>query len=74
MKKKILYIVIIDKFFFSYRKEIALNVKFLKFGKKYGNKVLNGKMMFIYQAFFAFKLWHSLEPEINNDILKLLDQ
>ena len=48
--------------------------QFLEFGKKYGNKVLNGKMMFIYQAFFAFKLWHNLEPEINNDILKLLDQ
>ncbi len=48
--------------------------QFLEFGKKYGNKVLNGKMMFIYQAFFAFKLWHNLEPEINNDVLKLLDQ
>ena len=48
--------------------------QFLEFGKKYGNKVLNGKMMFIYQAFFAFKLWHNLGPEINNDVLKLLDQ
>ena len=47
---------------------------FLKFGKENGNKVLNGKMMFIYQAFFAFKLWHNKEPEINNDVLKLLDQ
>lgn len=47
---------------------------FLKFGKECGNKVLNGKMMFIYQAFFAFKLWHNKEPEINNDVLKLLDQ
>tara|TARA_B100000900_G_scaffold301081_1_gene259662 strand:+ start:923 stop:1714 length:792 start_codon:yes stop_codon:yes gene_type:complete len=47
---------------------------FLKFGKEHGNKVLNGKMMFIYQAFFAFKLWHNKEPEINNDVLKLLDQ
>ena len=47
---------------------------FLKFGKECGNKILNGKMMFIYQAFFAFKLWHNKEPEINNDVLKLLDQ
>ena len=47
---------------------------FLKFGKECGNKVLNGKMMFIYQAFFAFKLWHNIEPEINNDVLRLLDQ
>ena len=48
--------------------------QFLKFGKKHGNMVLNGKMMFIYQAFFAFKLWHNLEPEINNEVLKLLGQ
>ncbi len=48
--------------------------QFLKFGKQHGNKVLNGKMMFIYQAFFAFKLWHNLEPEINNDVLRLLDE
>ena len=47
---------------------------FLKFGKQYGNKSFNGKMMFIYQAFFAFKLWHNIEPEINNHVLKLLDQ
>ncbi len=47
---------------------------FLKFGKQYGNKAFNGKMMFIYQAFFAFKLWHNIEPEINNHVLKLLDQ
>ena len=47
---------------------------FLKFGKEHGNKVLNGKMMFIYQAFFAFKLWHNKEPEINDDVFKLLDQ
>ena len=47
---------------------------FLKFGRECGNKTLNGKMMFIYQAFYAFKLWHDKEPEINNDVLKLLDQ
>ena len=47
---------------------------FLKFGKECGNKILNGKMMFIYQAFFAFKLWHNKEPEINDDVFKLLDQ
>ena len=47
---------------------------FLRTGKSLGCQVINGKMMFIYQAFFAFKLWHNLEPEINNDILKLLDQ
>ena len=29
--------------------------------------------MFVYQAFEAFKLWHGVEPEINKDIIKLLD-
>ena len=46
---------------------------FLKDGKKLGNQTENGKLMFIYQAFEAFKLWHGLEPTVNNQILKLLD-
>ncbi len=46
---------------------------FLKEGKKLGNQAENGKLMFIYQAFYAFKLWHGLEPKINSDTLKLLD-
>lgn len=45
---------------------------FLKEGKKLGNKTDNGKLMFIYQAFEAFKLWHMIEPQINNETLKLL--
>ena len=62
-----------NKFFY----DVIYNPKetnFLKFGRQNGNKVFNGKMMFIYQAFFAFKLWHNKEPEINNDVLNLLDQ
>ena len=46
---------------------------FLKDGKKLGNQTENGKLMFIYQAFEAFKLWHGLEPTVNNQILKLLN-
>ena len=46
---------------------------FLKGGKKLGNQAENGKMMFIYQAFEAFKLWHGIEPKINSDTLKLLE-
>ena len=45
---------------------------FLKEGKKLGNKIDNGKLMFIYQAFEAFKLWHKIEPKVNNETLKLL--
>ena len=46
---------------------------FLKMGKKLGNKCENGKFMFIYQAFSAFKLWHNVDPMINNETIKLLD-
>ena len=46
---------------------------FLKEGKKLGNRTENGKLMFIYQAFEAFKLWHQIEPQINSDILEILN-
>jgi len=46
---------------------------FLKKAKKIGNKCENGKLMFIYQAFSAFKLWHGIEPSINNETIRLLD-
>tara|TARA_Y200000002_G_scaffold366557_1_gene357648 strand:- start:127 stop:921 length:795 start_codon:yes stop_codon:yes gene_type:complete len=47
---------------------------FLKLGKKLGNRCENGKLMFIYQAFLAFKLWNSIEPEINDETITLLNQ
>ena len=46
---------------------------FLKEGKKLGNQSENGKLMLIYQASEAFKLWHGVEPKINVNILKLLE-
>tara|TARA_B100000575_G_C23110922_1_gene641720 strand:+ start:679 stop:1473 length:795 start_codon:yes stop_codon:yes gene_type:complete len=46
---------------------------FLKEGKKLGNRSENGKLMFIYQALEAFKLWHGIEPKINSKIFKLLE-
>ena len=46
---------------------------FLKIGKTMGNNTENGKLMFIYQAFTAFKVWHEVEPEINDEVIKLLD-
>ena len=46
---------------------------FLKVGKNLGNITLNGKMMFIYQAFSAFHIWHGIEPGINEAVIKLLD-
>ena len=30
--------------------------------------------MFVYQALSAFSIWHGIEPNINEDVIKLLDQ
>ena len=46
---------------------------FLKIGKRLGYKTENGKTMFLYQALEAFKLWHKIEPKVNTDTIKLLD-
>ncbi len=46
---------------------------FIKEGKKLGNQSENGKLMFIYQALEAFKLWHGLTPEINEETLTILE-
>ena len=61
-----------NKFFY----DIIYNPKetnFLKIGKKMGNEIENGKLMFIYQAFTAFKVWHGVDPEINSEVIELLD-
>ena len=46
---------------------------FLKIGKKTRNLSENGIFMFVYQALEAFKLWHGIEPKINNETLKFLE-
>ena len=45
---------------------------FLKKGKDSGNKSINGKMMFIYQAHQAFTIWHKQMPEISEEITNIL--
>ena len=42
---------------------------FLLKGEELGNKIENGKMMFIYQAQLAFKIWHNILPKINDKLL-----
>ena len=62
-----------DKFFY----DVIYNPKetnFLKEGKKLGNKTENGKLMFIYQALLAFNVWHGIKPEINDEVINLLNQ
>ena len=62
-----------NKFFY----DVIYNPKetnFLKEGKKLGNTGENGKMMFIYQAQAAFKIWHGIQPIVNNELMNLLEQ
>ena len=47
---------------------------FLNIGKQLGNTFENGKLMFIYQAFSAFKLWHNVEPIVSNETIKILNK
>ena len=46
---------------------------FLSEAEKRGNKIENGKLMFIYQAQKAFEIWHSIKPEVNGEVKNLLD-
>ena len=47
--------------------------KFLSMAKEFGNKIENGKMMFIYQAHQSFAIWHKKIPKIDNETINLLD-
>ena len=46
---------------------------FLKKARLRGNKTMNGKMMFLNQAKYAFNIWTNIMPEIDNDVIELLD-
>jgi shikimate dehydrogenase len=61
-----------NKFFY----DVIYNPKetnFLKIGKNLGNVISNGKLMFIYQALSAFNIWHGIKPDIDEKVIKLLD-
>ena len=61
-----------DKFFY----DVIYNPSetgFLKSAKKIGSKTENGKKMFIYQARASFKIWNTIEPKIDNDVMELLN-
>ena len=47
---------------------------FLTDAKKRGNQIKNGQMMFLLQAKHAFHLWTNIDVEIDNEVLKLVDQ
>ena len=60
-----------EKFFY----DVIYNpseTNFLRSAKKNGNKIENGKKMFIYQAQASFKIWNNLEPQVDNKVMELL--
>ena len=61
-----------NKFFY----DVIYNPKqtnFLKTAKKLGCENENGRMMFIFQALEAFKIWHQVDPNIDTETINLLD-
>ena len=42
---------------------------FLSNAKLAGNRIENGKMMFIFQAQLSFKIWHKILPTVTKDLL-----
>ena len=45
---------------------------FLKNAKQRGNKIENGRMMFIYQAHQSFALWNKVLPKIDEETIEIL--
>ena len=61
-----------DKFFY----DIIYNppeTSFLKLAKEKGNKTENGIKMFVYQAQASFKIWNNVVPQIDNEVMELLN-
>ena len=49
------------------------NTDFSEAGNKPGNKIENGLNMFLFQAQKAFSIWHNIEPNINQELIKFLE-
>ena len=47
---------------------------FLKEARLRGNKTMNGKMMFIWQAQIAFQMWTGVVVKIDDEVIRLLDR
>jgi len=61
-----------DKLFY----DLIYNPKetnFLKEARLRGNNTMNGQKMFLNQAIYSFNLWTNITPEIDDEVIKLLD-
>ena len=47
--------------------------EFLEQAKQSGHKIINGKMMLLFQAQRAFEIWHGFLPKIDNNLLEFLN-
>tara|TARA_B100000787_G_scaffold164858_1_gene148047 strand:+ start:438 stop:1274 length:837 start_codon:yes stop_codon:yes gene_type:complete len=47
---------------------------FLRDARLRGNKTINGQMMFLLQAKEAFRIWTNITPDIDNEVIKLLNK
>ena len=60
-----------NKFFYDVIYE-PHETNFFQAGNQKGNTFENGLNMFLYQAQKAFKIWHNVEPEINEEVINFL--
>ena len=61
-----------DKLFF----DVIYNpfkTEFSEAGNEPGNEIQNGLNMFLFQAQKAFSIWHNIEPKINEDLVKFIE-
>ena len=63
VKEKIFYDVIYN----------PKETQFLRKAKETGNKIENGKLMFIYQANQSFSIWNNVIPKIDQEVLEILE-
>ena len=47
---------------------------FLKEARLRGNKTINGKKMFLWQAQIAFQMWTGVDAKVNNEVIKILEK
>jgi len=60
-----------NKFFYDVIYE-PHETNFFQAGNQKGNTFENGLNMFLYQAQKAFKIWHNVEPEINEEVINFI--